>query len=403
MKRLPSLAVAACVVCSASAASAQNSIPLELQNQYSGKCLAVKGASTAHGAPLEHKACGTRNTETIWEFTAVTPGVYRIANKRSGKCLGVERQSKSDGAVVTQVNACDQRPDTTWQVEALNLGAPLVIKNRNSQKCLALVTGSQVKQYGCGGNAEHVAKTTWRLLEPRTVATGFKRVFVTEAAFQADFLKGAPWEQVRRPSDGGLNLLSTVDKICQNAADASQLSGTYLAWLSLYDPRRCEGMRVTPLANNDSAPYVNVCADGYRPVANNFADLLDGSLDNPISCTEKGRQFQGTPGVWTGTRTDGRPAHYDACRRWRTSHGSECYLSDCCFNYFLAADFVRSGAFFTGAYCLEQRPVVASGYQEWSPVRSLVGNAGAKDKNWTQYRWLSCKEEHKFRLYCFEQ
>ncbi len=34
---------------------------------------------------------------------------------------------------------------------------------------------------------------------------------------------------------------------------------------------------------------------------------------------------------------------------------------------------------------------------------SLVGNAGAKDKNWTQYRWLSCYWKNTFRLYCFEQ
>ena len=36
-------------------------------------------------------------------------------------------------------------------------------------------------------------------------------------------------------------------------------------------------------------------------------------------------------------------------------------------------------------------------------TQSLVGNADTKDKNWTQYRWLSCRRDHAFRLYCFEQ
>ena len=145
------------------AAQETNNPYVELKNQYSGKCLAVSRASVAHGARLTHKDCGTSTPDAVWELAATSDG-YQIRNKNSGKCLGVEHQSRSDGALVTQVDDCDHRQDTTWRIEALRFGVPLAIRNRNSQKCLALVTGTQIKQYGCGGNPEHVAKTTWQLV-----------------------------------------------------------------------------------------------------------------------------------------------------------------------------------------------------------------------------------------------
>ena len=88
-------------VFSVGAASAQDSPVVELKNQYSGKCLTVKGGSTKHGAALMHKDCGTGGLDSIWEMRPEGAG-YTIANRSSGLCLGVEHQSKKDGAVVTQ-------------------------------------------------------------------------------------------------------------------------------------------------------------------------------------------------------------------------------------------------------------------------------------------------------------
>lgn len=428
MRRALAFSIAAFVLIAGRPAPAQDSVPLELQNEFSQKCLSVAGASAAHGARLEHKECGTLNSETIWEFTPVAPGVYRIRNKRSGKCLGVEHQSKNDGAVVTQVDSCDQRRDTAWHVETLALGAPLVVKNRNSQKCLALVTGTQIKQYRCGGDGEHVKKTTWRLVQASQPEEKVKRVFVTSRTYQANFLPILKFYQSPGVHRAG------ADKLCQEAAAAGQLPGTYRAWLSLWgnpggdlgpgylkSAPDCEGMRSSPLADNKSIPYVNVCEGVQVKVANNFADLLDGALQHPISCTEDGRRFVGTPGVWTGTRTDGRQVHYDACKQNAQRHDEACYIADACWNYQVAANsYVESPTVYNwGRSCAAsdayfrdthlQPTVTQKEYplMEASrfmvPLRSLVGNAGAKDENWTQYRWLSCYWKNEFRLYCFEQ
>jgi hypothetical protein len=441
MNRALSLTVAAFVVSLASAASAQEPTdfesrgqPVELRNQFSGKCLAVSRASTAHGATLIHKKCGTGDADTIWELAFDSgKGGYRIKNRNSAKCLGIAHQTRSDGALVTQVDGCEQRNDTTWQVETIGgvslkallpYGEPLVVRNRNSNKCLALVTGSEVKQYGC---PPHRAKTTWQIVRPFT-ASAFKRVFVTSQTYQANFLTQAPnvffWKVGR----------ATADRLCQDAAAAKQLPGTYRAWLSLWGnpgeagtspvpqenvPTDCEGMRSSPLSGNASVPYVNVCDGVQVKIADNFADLLDGSLDHAISCTEDGTRFTGTPGVWTGTRTDGRQSHYEPCKQGVQHHGRSCYIADACWNYQVAGNYYLESPNVPLRRCSQEDqwwlsgenvdPViqgdapVLEGLGFTIPLRSLVGNASARDKNWTQYQWLSCYWKNAFRLYCFEQ
>ena len=156
----------------AAAAQADSGLLVQLKNQYSGKCLSVKGGSKVHGAALVHKECGTGSLDAIWEMRPEGGG-YRIANRNSGLCLGVAHQSKSDGSQVTQVAPCD-RGDTVWRIEAVppgtspsqpsavDFGRPSVIRNNNSNKCLALVTGDEIKQYGC---PPHRPKTTWTFVE----------------------------------------------------------------------------------------------------------------------------------------------------------------------------------------------------------------------------------------------
>jgi endonuclease/exonuclease/phosphatase family metal-dependent hydrolase len=149
-------------------------LSVQLKNHYSGKCLAVKGGSKEHGATLIHKECGTESPDAIWHLRTDGKG-FRIVNGNSGLCLGLRHQSKSDGALVTQVTACD-RPDTLWRLDtttptpstqplAVDFVAPTVVRNYYSNKCLALVTGDQIKQYGC---PPHRAKTTWQVLEVRS-------------------------------------------------------------------------------------------------------------------------------------------------------------------------------------------------------------------------------------------
>ena len=182
MYRVSLLLIASLFAFSLSAVSAQEtSGPLvELKNQYSGKCLTVKDGSTKHGAALIHKECAPGGLNAVWEMRPEGAG-YRIVNRNSGLCLGVEHQSKKDGMRVTQVSPCT-RADTLWKVEnvppapsqrnpltpPVDYGKTVVIRNSNSNKCLALVTGDEIKQYGC---PPHRVKTTWQFVEPPSSAS----------------------------------------------------------------------------------------------------------------------------------------------------------------------------------------------------------------------------------------
>lgn len=316
MYRVCLFLVALIFVFSVRTASAQDASfsAVELMNQYSGKCLAVKDASKAHGATLIHKECGAGGPDTIWDVHAEGAG-YRFINKNSGLCLGVAHQSRKDGEQVTQVNPCG-RPDTVWKVEYITPGPagidyekPIVVRNSNSNKCLALVRGDELKQYGC---PPHRPKTTWKFVEAWKPPATFKRVFVTSETFKADFLAGTQGD------------VKGADKICQSIAAKNSLPGMYRAWVSVYEYGKCDGMRMSErgLSNNDGAsaiPYVNICDSRPVKIADSFSDLVDGAIDNPISCTEQGKRFSGTPGVWTGTRTDGRTVHYDNCKKGKCS------------------------------------------------------------------------------------
>ncbi|MEZ4599579.1 MAG: RICIN domain-containing protein [Syntrophotaleaceae bacterium] len=175
MFRISLLLIVSLFLFSNTVSALETSSPIvELKNQYSGKCLTVKDGSVKHGAALIHRECGS-GINMIWEMRPEGPG-YRIVNQNSGLCLGVEHQSKKDGMRVTQVSPCN-RPDTLWMVGnaapapsqrnpltlPVDYGKTIVISNSNSNKCLALVTGTEIKQYGC---TPHRPKTTWQLVEP---------------------------------------------------------------------------------------------------------------------------------------------------------------------------------------------------------------------------------------------
>jgi hypothetical protein len=113
---------------------------------------------------------------------------------------------------------------------------------------------------------------------------------------------------------GNLGGLAGGDAICQGLADAASLGGTYMAWLS--DSTASPATRFTPW----NGPYERV--DGVR-VADNWADLLDGSLAATISINENGATAIGY--VQTGTDPAGlgvytTPGPY--CQDWTSDAGA---------------------------------------------------------------------------------
>ncbi|HMI92442.1 MAG TPA: hypothetical protein VK509_13805, partial [Polyangiales bacterium] len=103
----------------------------------------------------------------------------------------------------------------------------------------------------------------------------------------------------------GLYGLSAGDGTCNSAATRAKLGHTFVAWMS--DAQTNARDRIM------DRPYSLL--DG-RPVASSRADLIDGSLANPIDVTELGDvlSVEGQTPVWTGTDAAGLASHH--CNNW---------------------------------------------------------------------------------------
>jgi hypothetical protein len=134
-------------------------------------------------------------------------------------------------------------------------------------------------------------------------ATDERTVFVTSEAY-----------------NGALGGMRGADQKCRDAADAAGSivpPGTYKAWIS--DGGESPGTRFT----RASAPYVS--ADGETIIAEDYEDLVDGGIANPIRLTELGGEVADNDAsrtVWTGVGvgglTTGRDRH---CTGWTTAGG----------------------------------------------------------------------------------
>lgn len=111
--------------------------------------------------------------------------------------------------------------------------------------------------------------------------------------------------------DGNLGGLAGGDALCQSAADAAGLGGTWRMWLG--DATGSPSTRFT----QPSAPYYRV--DGVM-VASSWADLIDGTLLAPIEVSELGAAVAGNV-PFTGTNPDGTAVvgngpQQDDCDAW---------------------------------------------------------------------------------------
>jgi hypothetical protein len=145
----------------------------------------------------------------------------------------------------------------------------------------------------------------------------------------------------------GADLVSALDADaeCASRASAAGLSGTFMAWVS--------DSTTSPDARFTQAAVSYVLLDGTQ-VANDYADLTNNNIDNPIDVDE----FQtavAASSVWTGTGTDGT-AGADHCVDWTSSGSGE---------------------------------------------SAVAGSTGATNGGWTDGGTLTC--ENTFRIYCFEQ
>jgi len=164
-----------------------------------------------------------------------------------------------------------------------------------------------------------------------------KKVFVTSALYP-----------------GNLGGVTGADQKCNVLAQAAELSGTYMAWVS--DETSSPNTRFT------RGQFGYMLVEGTM-VAKNWDDLTDGTLINGIDLDETGVKVTSTLGVWTGTTEQGTTIEQAEanCNNWTSSDSSD-------------------GGIFTSAG--------ASG-------------PGPNDDGWSAMEVSNCQNE--YRLFCFEQ
>jgi hypothetical protein len=136
-----------------------------------------------------------------------------------------------------------------------------------------------------------------------------KKVFVTSRLLHGDLVSQVSSFSVC--DDGITDGLMAGDCICQDLADSSGLPGRYFAWLS--DSNDSPSTRFT----QSFGPYELV--DGTI-VADDYVDLTDRTLDNPIIQDERGDPAPLGGIAWTGTFPDGTSVG-DNCQNWEEQSG----------------------------------------------------------------------------------
>jgi hypothetical protein len=194
-----------------------------------------------------------------------------------------------------------------------------------------------------------------------------KKVFVSSQLFDGNF--GAGQKLVGHP---------LADQRCQALAQQAGRSGSYMAWIS---GRVDTGAGPLPHGvvhrfAQSAGPYVLV--DGTK-VADNWADLTDGSLDHAIDLTEQGTPVGAEARVWTNTTTGGQA--WDNARQCAAGISSD-----------------EAGGMWTWS----------CGAPGWTAgdcrfQSGKYGDAHASSGSWTGTVNSNTGCDQALRLYCFEQ
>jgi hypothetical protein len=193
-----------------------------------------------------------------------------------------------------------------------------------------------------------------------------KKVFVSSQLFDGNF--GAGQRVVGHPM---------ADQRCQAMAQQAGLSGSYKAWIS---GRVDTGAGPLPHGvvhrfAQSSGPYLLV--NGTK-VADNWADLTDGSLDHAIDLTEQGAPVGSEARVWTNTTTGGQAwDNARQCAAGISSDESGVWTWTCGAPGWTAGDC----RFQSGKY----------------------GDAHSTSGSWTGTANSNTACDQALRLYCFEQ
>ncbi len=95
--------------------------------------------------------------------------------------------------------------------------------------------------------------------------------------------------------NGNLGGLAGADAKCADAASQAGLTGSFKAWLSTSGG--------TPLSRFTQSTVPYVLTNGVQ-IASNWADLVDGVIDNPINVSATGQTIA-SGFAWTNTTSAG--------------------------------------------------------------------------------------------------
>ncbi len=140
--------------------------------------------------------------------------------------------------------------------------------------------------------------------------------------------------------NGNLGGVAGADAKCQMGANAAGLGGTWRAWIS-------DNLGNSPNSRlyHSTVPYRTVGTSangGNKIVADNWNDLIDGSLDNSINMTQYGGLLDNNNLAWTGTDASGNHFNFGGgfssdCGNWLSSlssvYGSNGLVAGVNFNW----------------------------------------------------------------------
>ncbi|MFQ5571012.1 MAG: hypothetical protein ACE5G0_15135 [Rhodothermales bacterium] len=162
---------------------------------------------------------------------------------------------------------------------------------------------------------------------------------------------------------GNLGGLGGADALCQGLATEAGVSGTFKVWIS---GREQSNQDAAGRLSHAAVPYKLV--DGTK-VADDWADLVDGSLDHAINITETGASVSDGARVWTNTTTAG-----------------------------LAWDNTRDCALGSGPATWTCDPSTECPFES-----GKFGLAHATDGSWTGQEASNIACSNTYHLYCLEQ
>ena len=133
-----------------------------------------------------------------------------------------------------------------------------------------------------------------------------------EQALRLIFLSSKSYPGDFKPQIGQLSGLELADAHCQELADAADLPGVYMAWLS--------SDNASP---NDRFGFEHTYGARYERVdgellGESWIDLRVGPLPNPINVIEDGSTINGGY-VWSNTMTGGSSQGMINCKQWTTA------------------------------------------------------------------------------------